>query len=54
MDIVDLGDGRDPNYRYILVIVELFTRYLWLRPLPTKEAVLVAREVCLLLAASIG
>lgn len=40
-----MGDGVDPHYRYVLVIIDLFTRHVWLRPLKTKEAVNVAREV---------
>jgi len=45
IDLVDLGNGRDPNFRYILVIIDLFTRHAWLRPLPSKHGILVAREV---------
>lgn len=44
-DLLDMGDGVDPRFRYVLVIIDLFTRHVWLRPLKTKEAVHVAREV---------
>jgi len=45
IDLVDLGEDRDPEFRYVLVYVELFTRHVWLRPLTSKEALLVVREV---------
>ena len=37
VDLIDLGEGRDERYRYILSYVELYTRYVWLRPLTSKE-----------------
>ena len=43
--MMDLGPGRDTSFRYVLVYIELTTRFVWIRPLATKEAVLVAREV---------
>lgn len=43
--MVDLGEGRDPRFRYVLVVVELYTRFVWIYPLPTKHALLVARHV---------
>lgn len=45
MDLIDLGAGRDSRFRYILVYIDLFTRYVWLRPLATKEPLGVGREV---------
>ncbi len=45
VDLLDLGAGRDPRFRYVLVYIELFSRRLWLRVLSTKEARLVATEV---------
>jgi len=45
MDLLDLGAGRDESFRYLLVYVDLFTRHVWLVPLPKKEGVLVARAV---------
>ncbi len=45
VDLVDLGEGRDPRFRYVLVVVELYTRFVWIYPLPTKHALLVARHV---------
>jgi len=45
VDLVDLGEGRDPRFRYVLVVVELYTRFIWIYPLPTKHALLVARHV---------
>lgn len=42
---MDLGEGRDPRYRYILAYIDLFTRHVWLRPLPDEKAIQVAREV---------
>lgn len=44
-DLLDLGEGRDPRYRYILAYIDLFTRHVWLRPLQDKTAIRVAREV---------
>ena len=45
LDMMDLGPGRDDTFRYVLVYIELTTRYVWIRALASKEAVLVAREV---------
>lgn len=42
---MDLGEGRDPRYRYVLVYVELLTRRVWLRPLESKSALGVINEV---------
>ena len=42
---MDLGVGRDPAFRYVLVVVELYTRYIWMFPVPTKHALLVGRHV---------
>lgn len=42
---MDLGEGRDPRYRYVLVYVELLTRRVWLRPLESKSALGVITEV---------
>lgn len=44
-DLVDLGEGRDPAFRYVLVYVELLTRRVWLRPLRSKSALECVREV---------
>ena len=44
-DLIDLGADRDPHYRYVLVYIDHYTRHVWLRPLPTKEPLQVAREV---------
>ncbi len=46
-DLLDLGSGRDPCFRYVLVYIELLTRHVWIFPLPTKEPLLVARVVSL-------
>lgn len=45
VDLIDLGEGRDERYRYILSYVELYTRHVWLRPLATKEPIGVGRAV---------
>ncbi len=45
VDLLDLGAGRDPRFRYVLVYIELYSRRVWLRALSTKEAMLVAAEV---------
>ena len=45
MDLIDLGAGRDSLFRYIMTYIDLFTRYVWLRPLATKEPLGVGREV---------
>jgi hypothetical protein len=45
VDLIDLGAGRDPSHRYIMSYVDLFTRHVWLRALPTKEPRGVAEEV---------
>ena len=34
MNLVDLGTGRDPNYRYVLVYIDIFTCHVWLPALP--------------------
>lgn len=44
-DLIDLGADRDLHYRYVLVYIDHYTRHVWLRPLPTKEPLQVAREV---------
>lgn len=43
IDLVDLNQFTDSNngYRYILTCVDVFTRYLWCRPLREKEAATV-------------
>ncbi len=41
-DLLDLGAGRDPRYRYVLVYIELRSRRVWLRPMQTKTAKEVA------------
>lgn len=45
MDLIDLGEGRDPKYRYIMSYVDLFTRHVWLRALASKRPHGVARQV---------
>lgn len=45
LDLIDLGEGRDEHFRYVLVYLEMLTRTVWLRALPTKEPLQVAREV---------
>ena len=37
-DIADLSSlaGENDKYRYILVVIDIFSRYLWLEPLRTK------------------
>ena len=45
MDLIDLGHGRDENYRYVLTYIELLTRHVWLFPLKSKSALEVARSV---------
>ena len=44
-DLLDLGAGRDLQYRYVLVYIELRSRRVWLRPMRTKTAQEVARWV---------
>lgn len=46
IDLIDLGAGRDPRYRYVLVYIDHYSRYAWLFPLVTKEPYLVVRAVC--------
>lgn len=45
VDLLDLGEGRDSNFRYVLIMVELKTHHVWGTPLPSKSALLVARWV---------
>ena len=45
MDLIDLGVGRDAKFRYVMTYIDLHTRHVWLRPLETKQAIEVAREV---------
>lgn len=49
---MDLGEDRDPKFRYVLVVVELYTRFVWLYPIPSKHALLVARHVSAVLVCS--
>ena len=44
-DLIDLGDGRDERYRYVLVVIDVFSRYCWLYPLAFKTTIAVARHV---------
>lgn len=44
-DLLDLGAGRDLQYRYVLVYIELRSRRVWLRPMRTKTAKEVANWV---------
>lgn len=40
-DLIDTGtdlEKKNKNYRYILTCVDSFSRYIWLRPLKSKEA----------------
>ena len=39
MDLVDMQkfSGSNSNYNYILVVIDLFSKMIWLRPLKTKE-----------------
>jgi len=52
VDLIDLGADRDPRYRYVLVYIDHYSRYVWVHPLPTKEPVAVIRVVRA--AASLG
>ncbi|EFN59426.1 hypothetical protein CHLNCDRAFT_137959 [Chlorella variabilis] len=45
VDLIDLGEGRDPKYRYIMSYVDLFTRHVWLRALASKRPHGVARQL---------
>lgn len=45
MDLIDLGANRDSRYRYVLVYIDHFSRYVWLHPLPSKEPQCVIRAV---------
>ena len=49
IDLVDMKEEqvthRDNNYRYILTVMDIFSRYLWLRPLTRKKASHVAHEI---------
>lgn len=44
-DLLDLGAGRDPRFRFVHVYIELYSRRIFLRALTSKEAIGVAREV---------
>jgi len=49
IDLVDVNQepvelGRK-SYRYIVSVMDVFSRYLWLVPLPTKSSRDIAREL---------
>ena len=44
-DLIDLGAGRDERYRYVLVVIDVFSRYCWLYPLASTTTIGVARHV---------
>ncbi|PSC74508.1 hypothetical protein C2E20_2159 [Micractinium conductrix] len=44
-DLIDLGAGRDERYRYVLVVIDVFSRYCWLYPLASKTTIGVARHL---------
>jgi transposase InsO family protein len=43
-DLAEVGQISDKNhgYRYILTVIDIFTRYAWCRPLPNKKGATVA------------
>jgi hypothetical protein len=45
-DIADLSSlaGENDKYRYILVVIDIFSRYLWLEPLRTKTKSFLKRK----------
>lgn len=50
-DIADLSSlaGENDKYRYILVVIDIFSRYLWLEPLRTKtgkEVLNAFKSIC--------
>ncbi|PSC70012.1 leucine-rich repeat family [Micractinium conductrix] len=44
-DLIDLGAGRDERYRYVLVVIDVFSRYCWLYPLASTTTIGVARHL---------
>jgi hypothetical protein len=42
MDLIDMNQCPDDNFKYILHIRDHFTRYSWAKPLMTKEPVVIA------------
>jgi len=44
MDMVKFAKYND-GYSYVLVVIDVFSRYLWLRPLKDKKGRSVAREM---------
>lgn len=49
-DLVNLGRMSSPSedYKYVLVLVDVFSRFLWLRPLKDKSAQEVAHHLGLI------
>lgn len=44
-DLIDLGGDRDDCFRYVLVVIDICSRFAWLFPLASKEPRGVARAV---------
>ena len=46
LDLGDLGGHRNAGgYRYVLILTDLHSKFIWIRPLKNKEASTVARHV---------
>ncbi len=45
MDLADFSGHRHPKYRYALLVVDRFFKYLWVRPLRSKRSSEIAKEV---------
>ena len=49
IDLLDMGKWRikhgQATYRYILTILDVFSRYLWLRPLKSKHSTEIAKHL---------
>jgi len=43
MDLIDMGDQRDRQFRYILGLIDCFTRYAYALPLVNKEMATVSK-----------
>ena len=49
VDLIDVSkwpvQHHGKTFRYILLVIDVFSRYLWLRQLPSKDSSMVAREL---------
>lgn len=45
IDLTDLASANHPVYRYLLVIVDHFSKHVWLRPLRSKSSQAIAERV---------